>query len=75
MRKDQFINKHAGLNIAQSELDRKWRVLQEEMQMQELYEAAMQQSAPQATAMGGGSITPSLFTEIVPNNDFYFTFS
>jgi len=74
MRKDQFMNKHQHLKIAQSELERKWRVLQEAEEMQRLFEA-MQASQATSTAGGGGGFTPSLFTEIVPNNDFYFTFS
>jgi len=90
MKKEQFIQKHRNLNIAQSELDRKWRVLKEEEEMQRLIES-MQSYQANATAMGGGGITlferqivpdndlyytfSSLFTEIVPNNDIYYTFS
>jgi len=74
MKKEQFEQKHRNLNIAQSEIDRKWRVLQEAEEMQRLFEA-LQAKQASATAGGGGGFTPSLFIEIAPNNDFYYTFS
>lgn len=71
MKRDQFINKHKNLNIAQSELDRKWRVLQEQEETQRLFEEAMQYNSLQATAgaSGGGSsnVEPAfrlMFTDI-----------
>ena len=68
MKKESFKNKYKNLDISESELDRKWRALKEEEESQLLFEAM------QSTAMGGGSITPLLFIEIVPSNDFYYTF-
>ena len=49
MNKNQFINKHVNLNIPQAELDRKWRVFNE----QEMFNNAVNN----ATAFGGGGIT------------------
>ena len=66
MNKNQFINKHANLNISQAELDRKWRLQLQEQQDAEyqrmVFEAIQQQSvnsSPSGVAGGGGSGNPN----------------
>lgn len=72
MRKEQFEQKHQHLNIPQTELDRKWRVLQED---QKIFEALQQQAAAQGLAGGGAADNTGVYGLIVPNNDFYYNFS
>jgi hypothetical protein len=53
MRKDQFFDRHRNLSINQSELERKWRLLQEEEEMQALWEAAMKSQSQSQSSSGG----------------------
>jgi len=59
MQKNRFLEKNKHLGIPQSELDRMWRVLQEEQQMQELLETARQGGQSAASAGGGSAPSPS----------------
>jgi hypothetical protein len=77
MRKDQFINKHQHLNISQAELDRKWRVLQEEEEMQRLWEAAerSQRQQTESSAPGvspGGTPPGGAFYVLGTDGNIYF---
>ena len=82
MRKEQFIGKHRHLNIDQAELDRKWRIMQEQEEMQRMWEAAqlLNTTTPISTGgAGGGNGNPiSNVVEFVVNTtqelDFRFDF-
>lgn len=76
MKKEKFFGKFKNMNIDQAELNRKYHAHLREQELMMMYEAAMKSSsAATATAGGGCTFTPSLFTEIAPDNDFYYTFS
>lgn len=77
MRKDQFIEKHQHLKIAQAELDRKWRVMQEHEELQKMWEAAqlLNTTTSTSTAGGGGNGDPNNLQFVVNTFDsLYFQF-
>jgi len=79
MRKEQFINKHQHLKIAQSELERKWRVMQEQEELQKMWEAAQLLNTTTSTSVagGGGNGDPNNFQFVVNTTeelDFRFDF-
>jgi surface protein len=56
MRKEHWLHNHRNSEISQQELERKWRVLQEQEEMQRLWEEMQQgrQASPSAGPGGGG---------------------
>jgi len=60
MNKGQYFDRHRNLALEQAELERKWRVFEEERQM---FEAALQSRAlvgvAPTSAGGGGLSTPT----------------
>lgn len=55
MRKEDYINRHQHLGLGQRDLERKWRRMKEEQEMQLMLEAMRgSSSAPPAAAGGGG---------------------
>jgi tRNA A37 N6-isopentenylltransferase MiaA len=77
MQKEKFFGKFKHMNIDQTELNRKYYAYLREQELMMMYEAAMKSSssAPPGIAGGGGAYMQSLFMEIAPDNDFYYTFS
>ena len=76
MKKDQFINKHQHLKIAQAELDRKYQAhLREQEEMQKMWEAAqvLATTAPQATVGGGGGGGSTAILEMTVDSTEYLS--
>jgi hypothetical protein len=63
MRKDQFFNKHKNSNLAQAELERKWRVIREQEELQKLWEAeeARQRAMASSISGTGGGVLKNQF--------------
>ena len=62
MRKDQFFEKHRHQQIAQQELERKWRVFREQEELQNLYEASQVidgRKGDGSVGTGGGFVNQS----------------
>jgi hypothetical protein len=57
MKKTDFINRHSGLQVSQSELERKWRIMQEQQENDNLLEALHYQNN---IAMANGTVNPSI---------------
>ena len=62
--KQQFLNKHRNLNISKTELERKWRVREQEEEMRLLWENAVQGQSKAMGSAGGGPTLDFL------NNDY-----
>lgn len=61
MNRDTFNRKYGHSSIAESEMDRKYRVyLREQEEMQRMYEAAINAQRSQSSTAGGGSATSSV---------------
>jgi hypothetical protein len=84
MKKDQFINRFNHSQISQAELERKWRLYQEQLEYDQMLEAIQvnNQSQSTSTGAGGGGAIDSLpgnciqlVVDTTEGTNFYFNFN
>lgn len=69
MKKDQYFEKHRHQQIAQQELERKWKVFCEQEELQKLYEAAQRAQGKSGYGSAGGfSIQDNTINDYVEND-------
>lgn len=65
MRREQFDNKFRNQNLSQAELDRKWRVMREQEEMQRLFEEQQFRARTMTSTFTGGAGDVNQFTPFI----------